>query len=142
MRSAAPSQKRAWLAKFASLITLLALVVAPACAPLCAAQTCAHVPASTEIGSHCHSQGVANGGAVYLQTVQSCGAPELQAANLPSADKRGSLQRVRAEAFPGKLGVPFPGYSSLSAPVSVFIDVNLESSPHSCSAISTVVLRV
>jgi len=135
-------RKRAGLARFASLITLLALVVAPACAPLCAAQTCTQAPASTEMGSHCHSHEVANSSAAYLHAVQSCGAAEFQAANMPSAEKRRSLQKVRAEVSPGAVGVSSPGHFSPSAPISTFTDVDPHSPPDFCFALSKVVLRI
>lgn len=85
---------------------------------------------------------VATGGVVYLQSVQSCGAPELQAVNLTSTDKRGSLQSVRAEASCAATGVPSAGYSSASTHNSPPIGANLESPPHFCNVISTVVLRI
>jgi hypothetical protein len=131
-----------WLAKMASLVTLLALVVAPACAPLCAAQACAQDPASPEAGSNCHSHGMMNGGTAILHASQSCGSPELQAANLPSGDKRGSLQRVRAAASFGALGVLPADCSSPSAHNSAFIGAEIESPPYFCFAIHTVVLRI
>jgi hypothetical protein len=83
-----------------------------------------------------------NGGAVIFRSSQSCGSPELQAANLSSADKRGSLQRVRAAALPGTIGVLSADCSSPSAYNSTFIAARLESPPHFCFAISTVVLRI
>src|SRR5258708_12865964 len=94
MRGVAPLRKAAWLARIASLMTILALIVAPACAPLCAAQACPQAPVSAGMGSHCHSSEVANGGAVHLYSVQGCGSPELQVANLPSANTRESLPKT------------------------------------------------
>jgi len=140
MRIVAIPENRAWVARVASLVTILALVVAPACAQLCAAQICTEGHASNEIG--CHSHAAANGGGVYLQAVQGCSSPELQAANLSSADKRGSLQRVRAAALPGTVGVLSADCSSPRTHNSTFIAAELESPPHFCFAISTVVLRI
>jgi hypothetical protein len=140
MRSGAASRTGLFLARLASLITLLALVVAPACAPLCAAQTCTQGHASTEVG--CHSRGAANGGAVYLQAVQNCGNPELQAANLPSGDKRVTLKKVRASASRGELATHSADSSSLVTQNSARIDAVLESPPHSCCAISVAILRI
>jgi hypothetical protein len=94
------------------------------------------------MGSHCHSHGAANGGVVYLQGVRSCGSPELQAANLPSADKRSSLQRFRGQAFSGAPGVHSVSHFLPSAANFAFIGADLESSPHSSSGISAIVLRV
>src|SRR5258708_28726739 len=76
MRIVATPGNRAWVARVASLVTILALVVAPACAQICAAQICTEGHASNEIG--CHSHAAADGGGVYLQAVQGCSSPELQ----------------------------------------------------------------
>lgn len=122
-------------------MTILALIVAPACAPLCAAQACTQAPVSAGTGSHCHSREVANGSAFHLHSVQGCGAPELQVANLPSVSKLGSLQRDRSTVSASGLDVsaehPHPlAYHRTPC------DAGLGSPPHSCSAISTVVLRI
>src|SRR5258708_27945627 len=93
MRGVVPSRNGAWLARIGSLMTILALIVAPACAPLCAAQSCPQAPVSAGMGSHCHSSEVANGGAVHLYSVQGCGAPELHLADLTSSNKRESLHK-------------------------------------------------
>src|SRR5258708_16420321 len=105
MRGVAPLRKAAWLARIASLMTILALIVAPACAPLCAAQACPQAPVSAGMGSHCHSSEVANGGAVHLDSVQGCGAQELQFADLASANPRESLHKDPSTAFISRLGV-------------------------------------
>jgi hypothetical protein len=94
------------------------------------------------MGSNCHSHGLANGGTVYFQASPSCGAPELEAANLPAVNKRDSLQRVRAAAIPGAIGVIAEDNSSASARKYAPVDAELESPPHSCYAISSVVLRI
>jgi hypothetical protein len=82
----------------------------------------------------------ASGGAVYLQSVQSCSAEELQAVNLTSADKRGSLQSVRVEVSKATTGVPPDGYSAPSTHNSHPVGANLESPPNLWNIISTVVL--
>jgi len=140
MRIAAPSRTGLLLARLTSLITLLALVIAPACAPLCAAQTCAQGHTSTEMG--CHSHGAANGGAVYLQAVQGCGSSELQAADLPLSNMRGSLQRVRASASRGELATHSADSTFPDTQNSVRSGADLESPPLSCCAISIAILRI
>src|SRR6266852_5279762 len=105
MRGVVPSRNGAWLARIGSLMTILALIVAPACAPLCAAQSCPQAPVSAGMGSHCHSSEVANGGAVHLDSVQGCGAPELHLADLTSANRRESLQKDRSTVSVSRLGV-------------------------------------
>src|SRR5258708_36977183 len=113
MRGVAPLRKAAWLARIASLMTILALIVAPACAPLCAAQACMQAPVSAGMGSHCHSSEVANGGAIHLDSVQGGGAPGLQLADLTSGKTRESLQKERSKVFATRLGAlsfvyPYP----------------------------------
>jgi hypothetical protein len=123
-------------------MTILALIVAPACAPLCAAQTCAQAPVSAGMGSHCHSREVANGSAVHLHSVEGCGAPELQVANLPSLNKRGSFQRDQSTVSASGLDVRSAEHPYSRACHRARCDAGLGSPPHSCSAISTVVLRI
>jgi len=142
MRDVAPLRNAAWLARIASLVTIVALVVAPACGPLCAAQACMQTPSSTEMGSNCHSHGAANGGAVHFHAVHRCGAPELQVANLSAGSVRGLIQRDRASAPADWIGVVAPSLSSLSTHNSATIGADVESPPHFCSVTSTVVLRI
>lgn len=83
-----------------------------------------------------------NGGTVIFRSSPSCSSPELQAANLSSVDKRGSLQRVRTAAFPGTFGVLSADCSDPNAHNFAFMGAELESPPYSCFASSTVVLRI
>jgi hypothetical protein len=129
-----------FFARLASLITLLALVVAPACAPLCAAQTCAEGHASNEMG--CHSHRAANGGVVYLQAVQGCGSPELQAADLPSLNIHGSLQQVRESGARGELATPSAARLFSVTQNSVRSGTGRKAPPHSCCSISIAILRI
>src|SRR5260370_13463906 len=108
MRGVVPSRNGAWLARIASLMTILALIVAPACAPLCAAQAWMQAPVSAGMGSHCHSSDVANGSAVHLHSAQGCGAPELQLADLTSANTWESLQKDRSASEMGVLSLVHP----------------------------------
>src|SRR6267143_1101713 len=142
MRGVVPSRNRAWLARIASLMTILALIVAPACAPLCAAQACMQAPVSAGMGSHCHTRGVANGSAVHLHSAQGCGSPELQVANLPSVSRLGSLQRDRSTVSTSGLDVRSAEHLQPLAYHRTPFDAGLGSPPHSCSAVSTVVLRI
>src|SRR5216684_3472910 len=142
MRGVVPSRNGAWLARIGSLMTILALIVAPACAPLCAAQSCPQAPVSAGMGSHCHSSEVANGGAVHLDSVQGCGAQELQVANLPSVSQLGSLQRDRSMVSASGLDVRSAEHLQPLAYHRTPFDAGLGSPPHSCSAVSTVVLRI
>src|SRR6266403_4554609 len=142
MRDVAPLRNAAWLTRIASLVTIVALVVAPACGPLCAARACAQAPGPAEVGSDCHSHGTANGGAVHLHAVHRCGAPELQVANVSAASARGLIQRDRVSAPADRIGAVAPGLSSPSAHNSATIGADVESPPHFCSVTSKVVLRI
>lgn len=142
MRSVAPSRTGVCVARIASLLTILALVIAPSCGPLCAAQACTPAPGSAGMESHCHLHGTLNGRAPLLHTVQNCGAPELQAADLTSANWREPAQKDRATASAGRLAFLSLGLSSAGARNSDAIAAEVESPPHSCSAITKVVLRI
>src|SRR5260370_33900550 len=104
MKGVVPLRNTSWLARIASLVTLLALVVAPACAPLCAAQACTQASVTAGGGSHCHSREVVKESAVRIRAVHNCGAPELQVADLTSASRRGCFPRGRGPAAPGGVG--------------------------------------
>src|SRR6267143_198585 len=142
MRGVVPSRNRAWLARIASLMTILALIVAPACAPLCAAQACMQAPVSAGMGSHCHTRGVANGSAVHLHSAQGCGSPELQVANLPSVSRLGSLQRDRSTVSASRLGVLSLVHPSPLAHHRAACSADVESPQYSCSFVASVVLRI
>src|SRR5260370_21131514 len=142
MTGVVPSRNGAWLARIASLMTILALLVAPACAPLCAAQACAQAPVSAGMGSHCHSREVANGSAVHLHSAQGCGSPELQVANLPSVSQLGSLQRDRSTVSASRLDVRSAEHPHPLAYHRARCDAGLESPPYSRSSISPVFLRI
>src|SRR5258708_23891635 len=132
MRGVAPLRKAAWLARIASLMTILALIVAPACAPLCAAQSCPQAPVSAGMGSHCHSSEVANGGAVHLHSAQGCGSPELQVANLPSVSQLGSLQRDLSTVSASGLDVRSAEHPHPLASPRAPRDAGFGAPPYSC----------
>src|SRR5712664_1340967 len=99
MSFATPRRTKGLLAQVCGVVTILALVVAPACAPLCAARVCSKALTAAEWDSPCHLMGIALGSATHVHGAQSCGAPELPAAALNSTNKNGSLQNDRFEAF-------------------------------------------
>jgi hypothetical protein len=99
MSFATSRQANGLLAKVCGFVTILALVVAPACAPLCAAKVCSQASGSAEEGSPCHLMRIPGGSATHIHGAQYCGAPELPAAALNSTNKNGSLQDERFEAF-------------------------------------------
>ena len=97
------------LAQVCGVVTILALVVAPACAPLCAAKVCSRGLASKEVDSPCHVMATARGDATHAHAAQNCGALELPVAALTSTSKNEWLQSTRFEAFGVGLDIPPPG---------------------------------
>ena len=142
MRSVVPLRNETWLARIASVVTLLALIVAPACAPLCAAQACMQASGSAGMESHCHFRGIAHGGEAHLHSVQGCGAPELQLANLTSANRRESLQRDRATVSADGVGVVSAEHSSPLAHHRGACRIGEEPPSYSCSSPARAVLRI
>ena len=124
------------------MVTVLALVVAPACAPLCAAKVCSQALGSVEEGSPCHVMRIAGGSAAHVHGAQSCGVPELPAAALNSTNKNGSLQNDHFEAF--GVGLDNLSQKVSSAPEQLQDDCfACKSSPHtSSSLLLTSVLRI
>lgn len=72
-------------ARLVSLLTLVALLVTPACGPLCATKNCAGAPASQPKEDHCHLAMMDQQYAAHWQGVASCGTRELPATILSSA---------------------------------------------------------
>src|SRR6266478_7288978 len=142
MSFATPRRTKGLLAQVCGVVTMLALVVAPACAPLCAARVCSQASGSAEEGSPCHLMKIAGGSATHAHAAQTCGAPELPAAALNSTNRNGSLQNDRFEAFGVAVDVASQGAFSAS-------DQHRDccfacaSSPQRCFALSlTSVLRI
>jgi hypothetical protein len=92
------------------------------------------------MGSSCHAHGLANGGPFHFHAVHRCSAPESQVANLSNANARALIESDRASA--DRIGVPSPGFSSPNTDNFVPIGADVESPPHSSSAVSLVVLRI
>ena len=97
---------RRWGAAASSLVTLLALIVAPICAALCAAQACALPGAATE--APCHFAAAAQSNALHFHAAHICGARELQAADLTSSNLRSSLQAQRLRISAGLFDLLLP----------------------------------
>ena len=129
---------RSWLAQVFGMVTVLTLVVAPACAPLCAAKVCWQSLGSAEEGSPCHSVAMERENAVHVHAAQSCGAPELPAAALNSANKNETQHDGRSSAFGG---LPYSTQEVVSAPEQ--LQDSCTSWPKSSSSLSPAsVLRI
>src|SRR3979490_2109500 len=111
---ATPRRTKAMLAQVCGVVTILALVVAPACAPLCAAKVCSRGLASEEVHSPCHVMATARGSATSARAAQNCGALELPEA-APSSTGKNEWLRSRFEAFGVGLDIPTVGIFPASA---------------------------
>src|SRR5229473_104459 len=141
MSFATPRRTKGLLAQVCGVVTVLALVVAPACAPLCAAKVCSRALTSTEEGSSCHVMAMARGSATYAHAVQNCGALEPPAAALNSASKNEVQHNDRSQAFSAGVGIPTQEVSSVSEQ-SQGLGFACTSSPQRSSSLSlTSVLR-
>src|ERR1700740_164037 len=68
-----------WRLRAVSLLTLIALVVAPACAPLCAGRHCRLAEAAASADGNCHGTGAMPGKAPRAQASLACGSREMPA---------------------------------------------------------------
>src|SRR6266850_5628099 len=114
MSFATPRQTTGLLAQVCGVVTILALVVAPTCAPLCAAKVCLQASGSVEEGSPCHVMAMAHDGVTQVYAAQGCGAPELPAAALNSTSKKEVQDNNRSEAFGTGLDIPTQEVASTS----------------------------
>lgn len=80
-----------WLANACSLVTMLALVVGPVCAPLCATRICPQASASTVKEAPCHFAGAMHREGPQIHTLRNCGAFELPPAVLNSSTENDEL---------------------------------------------------
>jgi hypothetical protein len=79
-----------WSLRALSLVTLMALLVAPACAPLCAAQNCGLAHTGAAAAGHCHGGGTMPHEAPLLRGLRNCGAGEMPAIVLSSTPLGGA----------------------------------------------------
>jgi len=124
-----------------ALLIVLALLVAPACAPLCAANACS---LGGESQGQCHDMSSmgSNGGEQLVATGKTCGAADFSAA-LVMANERSSLSRAsQSDRAPTLSGVsPDDGRGSLYEGAARFglhrIPLKSEDSPQ-----MTTILRI
>jgi hypothetical protein len=132
-----------WPLRLLSLVTLMALLVAPACAPLCAAQNCGLAHTQAAAAGHCHGGGTMPNEAPLLRDIRNCGSGELPAIVLNSTPLGGaSSVESRLSAHLGRFLAVDLEKSTSEAPLS-----NLHfGGPHgflsSSGPISTGVLRI
>ncbi len=129
-----------WGAAVASLVTLLALIVAPICAGLCAAQACALPGAATE--APCHFSAVEQGNALHFHATHICGVRELQAADLTSTNLRSSLQAQRLRISAGSFDLLWLGLLRRMENYGAASCAYTPPPEHASSPAATVVLRI
>jgi len=100
-----------WPLRALSLLTIVALLVAPNCAPLCAGQNCARADAPATANESCHRAGAVHREALFVHGVRNCNLPESPAIVSTSA----TLSRVSDQAH-------------LSTPDEIFLAVEQENS--------------
>jgi len=65
-----------WRLQALSLMTIVALLVAPNCAPLCAGQNCGRAAASAATNDECHGAGAMHHKSLFVRGVRNCSLPE------------------------------------------------------------------
>jgi len=114
MKDTTPTRTRGWGASAASLITLLAMLVAPACAPLCAVRACSQAQGTAK-ETPCHFAAAAQDKGLYFSAVTKCSATELQVADLGRTFWRDTLRTATSAVSLSLTGllssgcVPEPG---------------------------------
>ena len=74
-------------------MTILALVVAPACTPLRAAKVCSRAFASAEEDAPCRLMNIALGSVTRVNSARGCGEPEPPVAELNSTKNMNAAER-------------------------------------------------
>src|SRR6266436_318367 len=78
-----------WRLRALSLLAIVALLVAPDCAPICAGQNCGRADASATANESCHRAGARHHKALFVHGIQNCNLPESPAIVSTSAALRG-----------------------------------------------------
>ena len=99
MTKAMPVRKKSRLTVTGSFAILLGLLVAPACAPLCAARMCSQSAASVSSEEQCHSASVMHNDVPQIHAVANCNAPELAASAL-TAENKIKISKIPRETSP------------------------------------------
>jgi hypothetical protein len=91
------SRKNRWAAALAAMVTLLAVVIGPLCAPICSATFCAAGASRSAEDEGCHGGGArhSDGAKGSLTAVKTCRSAISVVALSNSEEKRPSLQAPR-----------------------------------------------
>src|SRR5260370_1874733 len=111
-----------WPLRAVSLLTLVALLVAPGCAPLCASQDCRRTDASATTKGNCHGAGATHREAALIHGFRNCNLPELPAVVLTRKPLGDSSGESRLRAARGKF---FAVNQENSAPAGPLFDFYL-----------------
>src|SRR6266851_3389286 len=90
-----------WPLRALSLLTFVSLVVAPACAPLCAAHNCLPAETSAATSGNCHGGGMPDK-APRMHSFSGCASPELPAVVLTRTPLQEASDIHRLSAPDGK----------------------------------------
>jgi hypothetical protein len=90
----------------------MALLVAPVCAPFCAAHTCIHVQSRMASETHCHDEAAENNNSSQMHALLECNSPELPVAafktlQMPRSASRETGQVAGSPEFDGVLSVNY-----------------------------------
>ena len=96
MTKATPTRKKSWRTVAGSLVTLLALLVTPFCAPLCAARMCSQTSSPAASEEQCHAAASMHGGVPQIHAALNCNPPELTIAALSPGNKSDLLEISRS----------------------------------------------
>src|SRR5712692_702852 len=119
MATAMRIRNASWTVRALSLVTLVALVVAPACAPLCAVQNCQRANASATSHGNCHGSATTPREAPRAHASLNCGSTELAAVVLARTPLGDAFGESRSSAPNGKFLVI---EQANSAPAATFSD--------------------
>src|SRR3989442_15304352 len=104
MRNAATTRKKSWRTVAGSVLTLLAMLATPLCAPLCAARTCSQSALTAASERHCHAAASMHDDVPQIQATLNCNPPELAVAALSAGNTidilRGSCSASQAASYP------------------------------------------
>src|SRR6266478_6996333 len=79
MARVTPGRYTRWPLRAVSLLTLVALLIAPSCAPLCLGRNCWRADASATTNGNCHGVGHSHHEALLVNSIRNCNSPELPA---------------------------------------------------------------
>ena len=92
-----PTRKKSWRTVMGSFAVVLTLLVAPACAPLCASRMCSQSAAPVASAERCHSTTVMPNDVPQIHAARNCNAPEL-AVSAVSTENKIKISKISRQA--------------------------------------------